>query len=86
VASQAGIREVGWVDFLIDGWLIVEIDSRRHHDDPRSQHRDRVRDGNAVLQGYGNLRFDYHLVQNRLDWCLQVVQARLAAGRPRGIA
>jgi len=82
VEIQVKISRVGYVDALIDGWLIVEIDSRKHHDGQLPQHRDRVRDGHSVLEGYGHERFDYDLVQHHLDWCIQVVLARLASGRP----
>ena len=82
VEPQASIHRVGFVDLLIDDWLIVEVDSRKFHDQPTSQHRDRVRDGNAVLGSFGNLRFDYQLVQFELDWCVEVILARLRTGRP----
>jgi hypothetical protein len=81
VEPQASIDRVGFVDLLIDGWLIVEVDSREFHDGVSHQHRDRVRDGNAVLGSFGNLRFDYHLVQFELEWCIEVILARLRSGR-----
>jgi very-short-patch-repair endonuclease len=82
VEPQASIDRVGFVDLLVEGWLIIEVDSRKHHDAPIPQHRDRVRDGNAVLGKFGSLRFDYQLVQFDLEWCMQVVLARLNSGRP----
>jgi hypothetical protein len=82
VEPQAGVDRVGFVDLLVDGWLIVEVDSREFHDEQRLQHRDRVRDGNAVLGDFGNLRFDYQLVQFELEWCIEVILARLRSGRP----
>jgi hypothetical protein len=82
VELQASIAGVGFVDLLIDGWLIVEVDSRQFHDVPIQQHVDRVRDGNAVLGQFGNLRFDYQLVQFDLAWCVDVIRARLSSGAP----
>ena len=82
VELQASIAKVGFVDLLIDGWLIVEVDSHEFHDTPINQHHDRVRDGNAVLGSFGQLRFDYVLVQSHLDWCIQVILARLQDGPP----
>jgi hypothetical protein len=38
VELQASIANVGFVDLLIDGWLIVEVDSRQFHDVPIQQH------------------------------------------------
>jgi hypothetical protein len=81
VEPQASINRVGFVDLLIDGWLIVEVDSREFHDGPVNQHNDRLRDGNAVLGSYGHLRFDYRMVQFNLSWCLGVIHARLGQGR-----
>ena len=82
VEPQAAINRVGFVDLLIDDWLIVEVDSRQFHDPPSSQHRDRVRDGNAVLGSFGSLRFDYPLIQFQLEWCVEVILTRLRSGRP----
>ena len=82
VELQAPIDRVGFVDLLVDGWLVVEVDSRQHHGAPIRQHVDRIRDGNAVLGAYGNLRFDYELVQFQLEWCIRVIRARLGSGRP----
>ncbi len=82
VDLQPSIANVGFVDLLIDGWLIVEVDSHEFHDHPINQHNDRVRDGNAVLGRFGHLRFDYILVQSHLEWCIRVIVARLQDGPP----
>jgi very-short-patch-repair endonuclease len=82
VDIQVTIPGVGTVDLLIDEWLIVEVDSRKHHDEPIQQHKDRVRDGNSVLGRFGHVRVDYLLVQHELSWCMDVIFARLAEGRP----
>jgi very-short-patch-repair endonuclease len=82
VECQVAIPGVGIVDLLVDGWLIVEVDSRKYHDGEISQHKDRVRDGNSVLGNYGYLRFDYALVQFEREWCVDVTLARLKSGRP----
>lgn len=79
---QAELPGIGRVDFLVDGWLIIEVDSRAHHGSPSEQDRDRQRDGNATLQGYATLRFMAMDVAARPDWCLAVVAARLRSGRP----
>lgn len=82
VQIQAKIALVGWVDLLVDGWLIVEIDSREHHDRISEQERDRIRDGNALLLGFATLRFMPEAVRDASGWCLEVVRARLRHGRP----
>lgn len=82
VQIQVSIPSIGIVDLLIDDWLIVEVDSKKHHDEPIQQHKDRVRDGSAVLGRLGHERFDYALIQYELPWCVEVILARLAEGRP----
>ncbi|HEY4267441.1 MAG TPA: hypothetical protein VGM94_04530 [Galbitalea sp.] len=82
VRSQVFIAGVGIVDLLVDDWLIIEVDSAKHHDKQVAQHRDRVRDGASVIGKWGYLRFDYELVQSSLDWCVRVTVSRLESGRP----
>ena len=82
VEIQVEIPLVGRVDLLIDGWLIVEVDSREHHGGEAEQDRDRIRDGNAMLGGFATLRFMPEAVRNALEWCLDVVRARLRDGAP----
>lgn len=45
------------VDFLVNEWLVVEVDGKLFHDNPRSFDRDRRRDQNLVLHGYRPIRF-----------------------------
>lgn len=53
---QVDIRGVGRVDFVVQGWLIIECDSRAHHSDWEAQRRDRRRDLAAAEAGYVTLR------------------------------
>nr|WP_223169477.1 DUF559 domain-containing protein [Microbacterium sp. MF43] len=53
---QVHIRGVGRVDFVVQGWLIIECDSRAHHSDREAQRRDRRRDLAAAGAGYVTLR------------------------------
>ena len=82
VQPQASIASVGSVDLLVDDWLVVEVDSKKHHDGETNQHRDRTRDGNAVLGGYGHERFVWSQVYFEIDWCMSVIETRLRSGRP----
>jgi very-short-patch-repair endonuclease len=82
VETQVKIAGIGTVDILVDGWLIIELDSRKHHDGKTNQRRDRARDGNSVLRGYGHERFVWEQVRNHRDWCVGVVLERLRQGRP----
>jgi very-short-patch-repair endonuclease len=56
IEVQPEIDGVGRVDFLIDGWLIVECDSKAHHSDWVAQRRDRRRDQAAAARGYTTFR------------------------------
>lgn len=66
VVGQIAIPTVGRVDFVVDGWLILEADGEGNHGAPEQRHRDRVRDAHAAVLGYDTLRFDYALIVN--DW------------------
>jgi very-short-patch-repair endonuclease len=83
VESQVAIPLVGLVDFVVDGWLIVEVDSREFHGAQSDQIRDRIRDGNALLIGFATLRFMPEALRDAPGWCLDVVKARLHDGRPQ---
>ncbi|MGZ0068067.1 endonuclease domain-containing protein [Microbacterium arborescens] len=54
--SQVVIPGVGRVDFLVEGWLIIECDSEAHHSGWDAQKRDRRRDLAAAAQGYTTIR------------------------------
>lgn len=53
---QVVIDDVGRVDFLVEGWLIVECDSKAHHEGWAHQRRDRRRDLAAARQGFVTIR------------------------------
>ena len=82
VQTQVFVPTVGEVDILVDGWYILELDSRKHHDGVEQQTVDRRRDGNAGLLGYAHDRFMWSQVRYEIDWCLAVVAARMREGRP----
>lgn len=56
IQVQVSIPGVGRVDFVVDGWLIVECDSRAHHEGWDAQRRDRRRDLAAAELGYTTVR------------------------------
>ena len=53
---QVVISGVGRVDFLVDGFLIIECDSRAHHEGWAKQRDDRRRDLATAQRGYVTLR------------------------------
>ncbi|MGV8884530.1 MAG: endonuclease domain-containing protein [Microbacteriaceae bacterium] len=54
--------QAGSVDFILDGWLVIEVDGDEFHD-PAT---DRIRNAKLVRLGYRWHRFGYHQVMN--DW------------------
>ncbi|MFT4135029.1 DUF559 domain-containing protein [Microbacterium sp.] len=54
--AQVKIPGVGRVDFLVEGWLIIECDSKAHHEGWAKQRQDRRRDLAAAARGYATLR------------------------------
>jgi very-short-patch-repair endonuclease len=56
VDIQVRIHGVGRVDFVVDGWLIIECDSEAHHSGWDAQKRDRRRDLAAARLGYSTVR------------------------------
>lgn len=69
------------VDFLIGGWLIIEVDGRQYHVDDEQFEADRERDALFAAWGYRVLRFSYKQVTEDLDWVLDVIRTVAAAAR-----
>ncbi len=62
VARQVVIPGVGRVDFLIGDRLVIEVDSREHHERTPDYERDRQRDAHLSTLGYRVLRYTYRQV------------------------
>ncbi|WP_240642072.1 type IV toxin-antitoxin system AbiEi family antitoxin domain-containing protein [Microbacterium sulfonylureivorans] len=56
VELQVAVDGVGRVDMIVNGWLVVECDSRAFHSGWREQLRDRRRDAALAALGYPTLR------------------------------
>ena len=78
VEVQVRIPGVGRVDFVVDGWLIVECDSEAHHEGWKSQKRDRARDIAAARLGYTTVRPIAEDILYRRDRTLAAMKAVLA--------
>ncbi|WP_417562364.1 hypothetical protein [Microbacterium sp.] len=53
---QVRVRGVGRVDFLVDGWLIIECDSEEFHGEWDDRRRDLRRDMAAASRGFTTFR------------------------------
>ncbi|MER3389081.1 MAG: DUF559 domain-containing protein [Microcella sp.] len=73
---QVQIPGIGRVDFVVGDRLIIEVDSRAHHERTPDYERDRRRDAAASTHGYRVLRFTYRQVFD--DW-RSVEEAIMAA-------
>lgn len=72
VETQVRIEGVGWVDLLLEGFLIIELDGRDHLD-RRQFKKDRRRDNMSVAGGYLVLRYLYEDVVFHSEEMLQQV-------------
>ena len=81
--TQVWIDGVGRVDFLLEGFLIVEIDGLAFHLGSRQFKKDRRRDNSAVVQGLPVLRFFYDDVVFAPEAVLLQVREVLARGSLR---
>jgi very-short-patch-repair endonuclease len=80
VESQVYIDGVGYVDLLLEGWLVVELDGR-HHGDWKQVKKDQRRNNRSVVQGYTVLRYYYADVVHSPEQMLAEVLAVLAERR-----
>ena len=79
--SQVHVEQVGWVDFLLQDWLVIEVDGYAVHRERFDE--DRRRDAELVRQGYVVLRFTYRDIERRPQWVLSVVRETLRTGHRR---
>ncbi|MDQ4214292.1 type IV toxin-antitoxin system AbiEi family antitoxin domain-containing protein [Microbacterium capsulatum] len=78
---QVRIPDVGRVDFVIEGRIILEADGKGNHDGLSHRHRDLQRDAAASRHGYETLRFDYAMIIHDWDTVLAAILAALARAR-----
>jgi very-short-patch-repair endonuclease len=75
VEVQVKVPGVGRVDFVVDGWLIVECDSQTFHEGWYAQKRDRRRDLAAAALGYTTVRPLAEDIYYRSDQVLATMKA-----------
>lgn len=59
VETQVNLEGVGRVDFLLEGFLVVEIDGAAFHSDRKALRRDLRRNNMTIAGGYLVLRYSY---------------------------
>ncbi|MBT2534264.1 DUF559 domain-containing protein [Arthrobacter sp. ISL-48] len=78
--TQVDLPGIGIVDFLLEGFLIVELDGATHLE-PRQVKKDRLRNNASTLDGYAVLRYGYADVvykpQKVVDEVWQVLRGRV---------
>lgn len=83
VQVQVRIDGVGRVDLVVDGWLIVECDSRAFHEGWEAQKRDRARDLAAAALGYTTVRPLAEDILYRMPSVLELMKAIVEQGPRR---
>lgn len=78
---QVRIRGVGRVDMIVDGWLVIECDSRAYHSDWQTQLEDRRRDLALAARGYARIRPAAEDILYRPDVVVAAIAGMLRTGR-----
>lgn len=78
VETQVRIDDVGRVDFVLEGFLVVEVDGDEFHSTREARNRDRRRNNELIARGYLYLRFGYGDVTFRRDDVLEQVRTVLS--------
>ena len=79
--AQVFLPGIGRVDFLLDGFLIVEIDGFAFHSKRNDMFRDRKRNNAAAVSGYAVLRFMPEHIWFDPDSVIRDIRAILAGQR-----
>ncbi len=77
VELQVEIDGVGRVDLVVDGWLVIECDSKAHHDSWEQQEKDRERDLALAVRGYTSIRPTASHIMNRPGFVRAAVKGLL---------
>lgn len=82
VELQARLDGVGNVDLLLDGWLVVECDSKAFHSSWKQQLNDRRRDLGVAALGLATLRLTAEDVLYRPEKVFAGLEALVRSRRP----
>lgn len=81
VDLQVWFDGVGRVDLVIDGWLVIECDSKEFHADWKQQVKDRNRDLALAARGYVTLRLTAAQIMYRPDEVVAALRGLVEAHR-----
>ncbi|TBF75781.1 endonuclease domain-containing protein [Rhizobium leguminosarum] len=70
------------VDFLVDKWLVAEIDGAAWHSSPEAVERDRIRDEFFVVNGFAVVRIPAKIVFTAPGKAIETVRTAVAGGAP----
>lgn len=83
IRLQVEFDDIGRVDLVLDGWLVVECDSKQFHADWAQQVKDRERDLTLATLGYATLRLTAATIMYHPDEAFAalrgLIQSRRAA-------
>jgi very-short-patch-repair endonuclease len=79
VEIQVELHDVGRVDLVVDGWIVIECDSEAHHGGWDAQRRDRRRDLAAAALGYTTIRPIAEDILHHPDRLLAAVKGLLSS-------
>lgn len=79
VELQVVFKDIGRVDLVVDGWLVIECDSKAHHSSWEQQLKDYRRDLALAKLGYSVLRFTAEDILYRPDEVMGALRGVLGA-------
>jgi very-short-patch-repair endonuclease len=79
VDLQVEFDGVGFVDIVVDDWLVVECDSRQHHSDWEQRVKDYTRDLRLAQRGYAVLRLTAKDIMERPEEVLSALRGLVSA-------
>lgn len=83
VELQVPFEGVGFVDLVVDGWLVVECDSRAFHSSWKAQREDHRRDAILASYGFCSFRVIAEDVLYRPEMVLASLRGLVASRRPQ---
>jgi very-short-patch-repair endonuclease len=82
VEVQVTFQGIGRVDLLVDGWLVIECDSRAHHSSWAQQRKDHARDLALAARGFAVLRIAAEDILYRPDAVLAALRGLVTHRSP----